>query len=131
MAWIRRYKQKKLISKISVDSNFTFSSYAWLCVFHCSHRLLCWIKSRVRDFSVKIALISRGCARGGHGVIGAHFAKMTPNFGFLVAFEGHSWPPSFLTLWNSWAGNDPQSLHFQTSIFWSLAAPGVIHDAQF
>ena len=58
MVWIRRYKQKKLISKISVDSNFTFSSYAWLCVFHCSHRLLCWIKSRVRDFSVKIALIS-------------------------------------------------------------------------
>ena len=55
---IRTYKQKKLISKISVDSNFTFSSYAWLCVFHCSHRLLCWIKSRVRDFSVKIALIS-------------------------------------------------------------------------
>ena len=45
-------------SKISVNSNFTFSNYAWLCVFHCSHRLLCWIKSRVRDFSVKIALIS-------------------------------------------------------------------------
>ena len=50
--------KKKLISKISVDFNFTFSSYAWLCVFHCSHRLLCWIKSLVRDFSVKIALIS-------------------------------------------------------------------------
>ena len=48
---IRRYKQKKkLISKISVDSNFTFLSYAWLCVFHCSNRLLCWIKSHVRDF---------------------------------------------------------------------------------
>ena len=58
MAWIRKYKQKKLISKISVDSNFKFSSYARLCAFHCSHRLLCWIKSRVRDFSVKIALIS-------------------------------------------------------------------------
>ena len=58
MVWIRRYKQKKLISKISVDSNFTVSSYAWLCVFHCSHRLLCGIKSCVRDFSVKIALIS-------------------------------------------------------------------------
>ena len=43
---------KKLISKISVDSNFTFLSYARLCVFHCSHRLLCWIKSRVRDRGV-------------------------------------------------------------------------------
>ena len=53
MVWIRRYKQENLISKISVDSNFTFSSYAWLFVFHCSRRLLCWIKSRVRNFSVK------------------------------------------------------------------------------
>ena len=35
-----------------------FSSYSRLCVFHCSHRLLCWINSRVREFSVKIALIS-------------------------------------------------------------------------
>ena len=41
MTWIRRYKQKTLISKISVDSNFKFSSYVWLCVFHCSHKLLC------------------------------------------------------------------------------------------
>ena len=54
MAWIRRYKQKKLISKISVDSKFKFSSYAWLCVFHCSHRLLCWINSRVREFLWKL-----------------------------------------------------------------------------
>ena len=53
----QRILTKKLISKISVDSNCTFSSYAWLCVFHCSHRLLCWIKSCVRDFSVKIALV--------------------------------------------------------------------------
>ena len=58
MTWISRYRQKKLISKISVDSNFTFSSYAWLCMFHCSHWLLCWIKSRVQELSVKIALIS-------------------------------------------------------------------------
>ena len=50
MAWIRRYKPKTLISKISVDSSFMFSSYAWLCVFHCSPRLLCWIKSPERDF---------------------------------------------------------------------------------
>ena len=54
MTWIRRYKQKKLKSKISVGSNFTFSSYAWLCVFHCSHRLLCYINSRVRDFLWKL-----------------------------------------------------------------------------
>ena len=48
MTWIRRYKQKQHISKISVDSKLMFSCYAWLCVFHCSHRLLCWIKSCVR-----------------------------------------------------------------------------------
>ena len=54
MTWIRRYKLKKLISKISIDSNFTFSSYAWLCVIHCFHRLLCWINSRVREFSWKL-----------------------------------------------------------------------------
>ena len=30
MVWIRIYKQKKLISKISADSDLTFSSYAWL-----------------------------------------------------------------------------------------------------
>ena len=39
ITWNRRYKRKKkLISKISVVSNFTFLSYSWLCVFHCSHR---------------------------------------------------------------------------------------------
>ena len=54
MAWIRGYRSKKLVSNILVDSSFTFSSYAWLCVFHCSHRLLCWIKSRVRDFLWKL-----------------------------------------------------------------------------
>ena len=54
MAWIRRCKQKQPISKISADSNSTFSSYAWSCVFHCSHRLLCCIKSRVRDFLWKL-----------------------------------------------------------------------------
>ena len=48
---------KKVISKIPVDSNFIFASYAWLCVFHCSHRLLWWIKSLRHEFSVKIALI--------------------------------------------------------------------------
>ena len=47
---------KKKASKISVDSSFMFSSYAWVCVFHCPHRLLCWIKSRVRDFLWKLLL---------------------------------------------------------------------------
>ena len=28
--------KKKLISEISVDSKFTFTSYVWLCVLHCS-----------------------------------------------------------------------------------------------
>ena len=37
-----------------------------------------------------LSLKIRGCATGGHGVIRAHFAKMTPNFGFLAAFGGHS-----------------------------------------
>ena len=52
MTWIRRCKQKKLISKISVHSNFTFSSYA--CVFRCSHRPLCWMKSCIWDFLWKL-----------------------------------------------------------------------------
>ena len=54
MTWIRWYKQKKHISKIWVDSNFTFSSFTWLCVFHCPHRLLCWIKSCQWDFLWKL-----------------------------------------------------------------------------
>ena len=53
MTWIRRLT-KKLISKISVDSDFTFPSYAWSCVICCSHRLLCGIKSRIRDFLWKL-----------------------------------------------------------------------------
>ena len=53
------FKQKKLVSKISVDSNFTFSSYARLCVFHCSHIDYCV----VRDFSVKIDPFSIRCER--------------------------------------------------------------------
>ena len=36
MTWIRRYEQKKLNSKISVDFNSRFTSYAWLCVFCCT-----------------------------------------------------------------------------------------------
>ena len=47
-------KKIKLIPKISVDSN---SSYAWLYVFHCSNRLLWWIKVSSTKLSVKIALI--------------------------------------------------------------------------
>ena len=46
MAWIRRYILKNLIVKLSVDFNCTFSSFAWLCVFPRSCRLLCWIKAK-------------------------------------------------------------------------------------
>ena len=64
MVWIRRSKQKQLTSKISVDSNFAFSSYVWLCVSllplttvlhkvlctslsgeNCSHFILKWFQS--------------------------------------------------------------------------------------
>ena len=31
-----QYKQNKLISKILVEYNFVFTSYAWLCVLYCS-----------------------------------------------------------------------------------------------
>ena len=59
MAGIRRYKQEKLIFKISVDSHFTFSSFAWLCVFHCSHAWTTVLnKVLCTRLSVKIALIS-------------------------------------------------------------------------
>ena len=33
--------KKRVISKISVDSNFTFTSYAWLGALALLHRLLC------------------------------------------------------------------------------------------
>ena len=36
---LEEIKEKK--SKISVNSNFKFSSYAWFHLFHCSHGLLC------------------------------------------------------------------------------------------
>ena len=42
-----------------------------------------------------------------HGVVDAHFAKMTSNFGFLAAVSFMI--PLFWTLGNSWAYNDPQS----------------------
>ena len=42
--------KKKHISKISVDSNFAFLSCTWLCVFHCSHRLLCCISLMYETF---------------------------------------------------------------------------------
>ena len=58
MAWIRRYKPKRLISKISVVSNFMFSSYACLCGFYCSHRTTVLNKVSCMRFYVKIALIS-------------------------------------------------------------------------
>ena len=33
--------KKRLTSKISVDSHFTFTNYAWLCALALLHRLLC------------------------------------------------------------------------------------------
>ena len=52
------------------------------------HKLvLCACKCFTTENKVDIC---RGFARGGHGVIGPHFAKITPNFGFLVAIGGHS-----------------------------------------
>ena len=54
ISWIRGYKGKNLFFKISADSNFAFSSYAWLFLFYCFHRLLCCIKSRVQDFLWKL-----------------------------------------------------------------------------
>ena len=56
MARIRRYKQKKsLFPKFQLKFQFYFFQVMpWLCVFHCSHRILCWIKSRVRDFLLKM-----------------------------------------------------------------------------
>ena len=50
MTWIRRYKQKKKhISKISVDSNFLFTSYAWLCSVSLPHI----------DYCVELILIDK------------------------------------------------------------------------
>ena len=37
----QKKKKKKVISKISVDSNFTFTSYAWFYALAFLHRLLC------------------------------------------------------------------------------------------
>ena len=37
MTWIRRCKEKTPISKISVNSNSTFTSYAWLCCVSLLH----------------------------------------------------------------------------------------------
>ena len=37
-------KKKKKKKNTACFQNFTFSSYAWLCVFHCSHRILCGIR---------------------------------------------------------------------------------------
>ena len=45
---------KSLFPKFQLIPILRLPSYAWLCVIHCFHRLLCWINSRVRDFSVKL-----------------------------------------------------------------------------
>ena len=43
----KRYKQNQHVSKMSVDSNFAFTSYAGLCVLVWLHGLLYLIKSRI------------------------------------------------------------------------------------
>ena len=53
---IGRYYWKKLISKISVDSNISFTSYAWLCALILLCRLLCWINSQTWEFLGKMLL---------------------------------------------------------------------------
>ena len=72
MTWIRRYwKKKKNISKISVDSNFKFTIYAWLCCPSLFLRLIeCWIKSRQWEFMSKLLSFHnemfqlKGCGMG-------------------------------------------------------------------
>ena len=59
--------------------------------------------------------------------LGAHFAKMTPNYGFLVAF-GVIHVPLFFELW----GIPEQVMTLKVCIltpnFLSLVASGVIYD---
>ena len=59
MTWNRgyKYKKKKLISKISLDSNFTFTSYAWFYCAPLHHRLPVELRL-VYDNYVQIALNS-------------------------------------------------------------------------
>ena len=57
----RRYKQKKLISKISVASDFTFSSYAWLCVIHCFTEVKGHQRSNVANYASKLGRKSSWC----------------------------------------------------------------------
>ena len=44
--------KKKAISKISVHSNISFTSYAWILL----NKLLCWINSLTREFMGKLFL---------------------------------------------------------------------------
>ena len=44
--------KKSLFPKFQLIPILRF--HAWLCVFHFSHRLLCWIKSHVWDFLWKL-----------------------------------------------------------------------------
>ena len=50
-------KKKKFISKISVDSNFTFTSYAWLCMYwNCFIDYCIKINSRRQEFVWQLLL---------------------------------------------------------------------------
>ena len=71
MAWIRRYKQNKTTKQNKTKQKSLFPNFSWfqfcifklctddyVCFINYSHILLCWKKSCVQDFFVKIALIS-------------------------------------------------------------------------
>ena len=83
-------RTKTLTSIISGDSNFTISSLAWLCVFHCSSRLLCWIKSCVWDFLLKLLLYEgRSESPGNHLV--------SPSLGiFIQRWQYQHWVWTFV-----------------------------------
>ena len=51
----QKINEKCLFTKLQLIPILRFQvMHVWLCVFHCSHRLLCWIKSRIRDFLWKL-----------------------------------------------------------------------------
>ena len=62
-----------------------------------------------------------------HGITGGHgctFCKNDLQFWISGIFWGTFMTPSFWALANSWAGNDPQSLHFDPQFFISSCFRG-------
>ena len=60
MTKIRRYQQNKVISKISLDSNFSFTNYALLCALALLHRATVLNKFSDTRILAKMPLISQG-----------------------------------------------------------------------